>query len=71
MTLSTFVLSHLPLGPNGVNAYQQPGDIVAVNNGVAGRREGLVVGSHVDHLVRDNVPPLPMTFPQPTRRLCF
>ncbi|KAF9651187.1 hypothetical protein BDM02DRAFT_3091560, partial [Thelephora ganbajun] len=28
------------------------GDIVAVNNGFAGRREGLVVGSHIDHLGR-------------------
>jgi len=31
-----------------------PGDIVAVNNGL-GRREGLVVGSHTDHLGRQIV----------------
>lgn len=31
-----------------------PGDIVAVNHGL-GRREGLVVGSHVDHLGRQIV----------------
>jgi len=71
MTLSTFVLSCLCLGSTGVNAYLQPGDIVAVNNGVAGRREGLVVGSHIDHLVRDNAPLLYMGFPQLTRRLCL
>ncbi|KAK7029406.1 hypothetical protein VNI00_014660 [Paramarasmius palmivorus] len=29
-----------------------PGDIVAVNNGFSGRREGLVVGSHIDYLGR-------------------
>lgn len=29
----------------------QPGDIVAVNHGVYGRKEGLVVGSHVDYAV--------------------
>jgi len=29
-----------------------PGDIVAVNHGVAGRREGLVVGSHIDYAGR-------------------
>lgn len=41
------VLSLTPLP----SPYLQPGDIVAVNNG-GGRREGLVVGSHIDHLVR-------------------
>lgn len=57
MTLSTFVSPYLSLGCNGVKpdskrfAYLQPGDIVAVNNGLSGRREGLVVGSHIDHLV--------------------
>ncbi|KAF9813576.1 hypothetical protein IEO21_05508 [Rhodonia placenta] len=29
-----------------------PGDIVAVQNGVSGRREGLVIGSHVDYAGR-------------------
>ncbi|KAF9266142.1 hypothetical protein L218DRAFT_956521 [Marasmius fiardii PR-910] len=29
-----------------------PGDIVAVNHGMGGRREGLVVGSHVDYAGR-------------------
>ena len=68
MTLSTFVLPCSFLGSNGVDAYLQPGDIVAVNNGVAGRREGLVVGSHIDHLVRDNVL-LRTNLSQPTRLL--
>ncbi|KAF8827282.1 hypothetical protein HHX47_DHR5000739 [Lentinula edodes] len=27
-----------------------PGDVVAVNHGLAGRQEGLVVGSHIDYL---------------------
>jgi hypothetical protein len=58
MTPSSFVFSHPWPGRNGVNPdsqrspYLQPGDIVAVNSGL-GRREGLVVGSHIDHLVRD------------------
>ncbi|KIK64741.1 hypothetical protein GYMLUDRAFT_39703 [Collybiopsis luxurians FD-317 M1] len=29
-----------------------PGDVVAVNHGLAGRKEGLVVGSHIDYLGR-------------------
>ncbi|KAJ8087185.1 hypothetical protein AAF712_002723 [Marasmius tenuissimus] len=29
-----------------------PGDIVAVNHGYGGRREGLVVGAHVDYAGR-------------------
>ena len=74
MTLSTFVLSSLCSRPTCVepdsrlSAYLQPGDIVAVNNGAAGRREGLVVGSHIDHLVRHGVPLPHVNFLQPTRR---
>jgi len=30
----------------------QPGDIVTVNHGNYGRREGLVIGSHIDLAVR-------------------
>ena len=30
---------------------QQPGDIVLVNHGHYGRKEGLVVGSHYDYAV--------------------
>ena len=30
---------------------EQPGDIVTVNNGVYAKREGLVVGSHIDYAV--------------------
>lgn len=71
MTLSTFVLPRPCLGSTGLNAYLQPGDIVAVNNGVAGRREGLVVGSHIDHLVRGMVPFLHTSFPPLTRPLCL
>ena len=33
----------------------QPGDIVAVNHGAYGRKEGLVVGSHIDYAVSDPV----------------
>ena len=57
MTPSTFVFSSFWLGGSGVESDPQqyvclqPGDIVAVNHGYAGRREGLVVGSHIDHLV--------------------
>ncbi|KAE9407154.1 hypothetical protein BT96DRAFT_914760, partial [Gymnopus androsaceus JB14] len=29
-----------------------PGDIVAVNHGLAGRQEGLVIGSHIDYAGR-------------------
>ncbi|KAF5366515.1 hypothetical protein D9757_012177 [Collybiopsis confluens] len=29
-----------------------PGDIVAVSHGIGGRREGLVIGSHVDYAGR-------------------
>ncbi|KAJ3715890.1 hypothetical protein DFJ43DRAFT_1101615 [Lentinula guzmanii] len=29
-----------------------PGDVVAVTHGLAGRQEGLVVGSHIDYLGR-------------------
>jgi len=32
-----------------------PGDIVAVNHGVNGRREGLVIGSHWDYAGRQIV----------------
>ncbi|KIP06163.1 hypothetical protein PHLGIDRAFT_19521 [Phlebiopsis gigantea 11061_1 CR5-6] len=32
-----------------------PGDIVAVNHGIYGRKEGLVVGSHVDYAGRQVV----------------
>ncbi|KAI9508143.1 hypothetical protein F5148DRAFT_1284400 [Russula earlei] len=32
-----------------------PGDIVTVNNGVYGRREGLVIGSYYDYLGRQIV----------------
>ena len=73
MTLSTFVPSSLLCGHGGVepdllrSSYLQPGDIVAVNNGAAGRREGLVVGSHIDHLVRCNTF-APCQFP-PTNEL--
>ena len=31
---------------------EQPGDIVAVNHGAYGRKEGLVIGSSVDYAVR-------------------
>ena len=31
--------------------FLQPGDIVAVNHGLYGRKEGLVVGSSVDYAV--------------------
>lgn len=34
----------------------QPGDVVAVSHGAYGRREGLVVGAHIDYAVR--FPPL-------------
>lgn len=34
-----------------VHAPLQPGDIVAVNHGAYGRKEGLVVGSHIDYAV--------------------
>lgn len=37
---------------------EQPGDIVTVNHGAYGRREGLVIGSHVDYAVRR----LPLNF---------
>ncbi|KAH8834370.1 hypothetical protein DL96DRAFT_1580342 [Flagelloscypha sp. PMI_526] len=30
----------------------QPGDIVAVRHGAAGKKEGLVVGSHIDYAGR-------------------
>jgi hypothetical protein len=33
----------------------QPGDIVAVRHGVYGRKEGLVVGSHIDYTVRAEI----------------
>jgi hypothetical protein len=36
---------------------KQPGDIVAVNHGGYGRREGLVVGSHFDYAVRPSSHP--------------
>ncbi|KAF8908392.1 hypothetical protein CPB85DRAFT_1436176 [Mucidula mucida] len=29
-----------------------PGDVVAVNHGIAGRKEGLVIGSHYDYMGR-------------------
>ncbi|KAF9060319.1 hypothetical protein BDP27DRAFT_1385585 [Rhodocollybia butyracea] len=29
-----------------------PGDIVAVNHGMAGRKEGLVIGTHIDYAGR-------------------
>lgn len=29
----------------------QPGDIVAVRHGMYGRKEGLVIGSHIDYAV--------------------
>jgi len=32
-----------------------PGDIVAVNHGTLGRKEGLVVGSHIDYAGRQVV----------------
>ncbi|KAK7470052.1 hypothetical protein VKT23_001490 [Stygiomarasmius scandens] len=32
-----------------------PGDIVAINHALSGRREGLVVGSHIDYLGRQIV----------------
>jgi len=32
-----------------------PGDIVAVQNGFSGRREGLVIGSYIDHAGRQIV----------------
>lgn len=31
--------------------FAQPGDVVAVNHGIAGRKEGLVIGSHYDYMV--------------------
>jgi len=78
MTLSTFVVSCFCFGCNGVkpdskrSAYLQPGDIVAVNHGYTGRREGLVVGSHIDHLVRHNTALSRMhVSSKPTRRLFF
>jgi hypothetical protein len=37
-------------------SHTQPGDIVTVNHGNYGRREGLVIGSHIDYAVR----PLPV-----------
>jgi hypothetical protein len=35
-----------------VLTHEKPGDIVAVSHGAYGRREGLVVGAHIDHAVR-------------------
>ena len=34
-----------------LSTHEQPGDIVAVNHGAYGRREGLVIGSHIDYAV--------------------
>ena len=34
-----------------LNCSLQPGDIVTVNNGAYAKREGLVVGSHIDYAV--------------------
>lgn len=34
--------------------FLQPGDIVAVNHGAYGRKEGLVIGSHIDYAVRSD-----------------
>jgi hypothetical protein len=41
----------------GLSIYTtQPGDIVAVQHGNYGRREGLVIGSHIDYAVRPAFP---------------
>ena len=41
----------------------QPGDIVAVNHGMYGRKEGLVIGSGVDYAVRIHLSSLPSSLP--------
>lgn len=33
----------------------QPGDIVAIRHGIYGRKEGLVIGSHIDYAVRAQI----------------
>jgi hypothetical protein len=35
----------------------QPGDIVAIKHGIYGRKEGLVIGSHIDYAVRAQIIP--------------
>jgi hypothetical protein len=35
----------------------QPGDIVAIRHGIYGRKEGLVIGSHIDYAVRAQIIP--------------
>jgi hypothetical protein len=50
-------------------ALPQPGDIVTVNHGAYGRREGLVIGSHVDYAVR-RLPPIFRGFPPPPPNVC-
>lgn len=35
----------------------QPGDIVAIKHGIYGRKEGLVIGSHIDYAVSAQIIP--------------
>lgn len=45
------IVDHKP-SHNDDRSFSQPGDIVTVKHGAYGRREGLVIGSHIDYAVR-------------------